>query len=377
MAKAIADSRPDPEDMFADTRMSFGDHIDELRSHLLRAVYGFVICMVVAILPPIGPFAIHFITKPVEDQLQAFYDRYYDVKLKTLVDDEARNVRPIHTTIRFDKSDFEFAVKGGSKKVEESVLRHMIPAVEAIGRTFGADANAKEPEEDRYVEIGAQIPDPSEITRRVIEINRLTRPEGLAVMSVTEGLFVYLAVGLLTGFVMASPWVFYQLWSFVAAGLFPHEKKLVNVYLPYSIGLFLGGFFVCEYMALPRAIESLLWFNEWLGFKPDLRLSEWLWFALLMPLIFGISFQTPLVMLFLFKIGIFDVAQFKAFRRISYFLMAALVVVFSPSADIPSLAMLWIPMCLLYEVGIILCRMQPPRLEPEYDDSDLDAMIGV
>src|SRR4051794_32224348 len=102
MAKAIAPSKPDPEDMFADTRMSFGEHIDELRNHLLRAIYGFVFCMVTPITPPIGPFALHFITKPVEDQLKAFYDRYYAGKMEVWLRDEAKSARAIDIPLRID-----------------------------------------------------------------------------------------------------------------------------------------------------------------------------------------------------------------------------------------------------------------------------------
>ncbi len=60
MAKSPMPPLPDPDDMFADTRMSFGDHIEELRGHILRAVYGFLIAMVVCILPPVGPWAVKF-----------------------------------------------------------------------------------------------------------------------------------------------------------------------------------------------------------------------------------------------------------------------------------------------------------------------------
>jgi sec-independent protein translocase protein TatC len=139
----------------------------------------------------------------------------------------------------------------------------------------------------------------------------------------------------------------------------------------------LVGFAVCEWLAIPNAIRGLLWFNEWLGINPEIRLSEWLGFALIMPLVFGISFQTPLVMLFLFKLGIFDVKSFVAFRGVAWFAMAAVVVIFAPIGDLQSLALLWGPMCLLYELGIVICRLQPPRPVDEFDDEELDGMIGV
>ena len=120
--------------------------------------------------------------------------------------------------------------------------------------------------------------------------------------------------------------------------------------MPFSIVLFLAGFIVCEWIAIPNAIRGLLWFNEWLGINPEIRLNEWLGFALILPLVFGISFQTPLVMLFLFKLGIVDVPTFVAFRSyLPWFAMAAVVIIFvRPIGDLYSLLVLWGPMCLLY-----------------------------
>src|SRR4029453_2695127 len=117
----------------------------------------------------------------------------------------------------------------------------------------------------------------------------------LKTLSIQEPLVVYFKIAIMAGFVLSSPWVFYQIWAFIAAGLYPHEKRLVNVYLPFSLGLFLVGVFFCGFFVIPKAIEALLWFNEWLGFQPELRLNEWLGFAIFMPLVFGLSFQTPLV----------------------------------------------------------------------------------
>src|ERR1043165_6999038 len=64
----------DPDDMFADTRMTFGEHIEDLRTHLLRAIYGFLLAFVIAI--PLGQPVLRFIAKPVEEQLGVFYERY-------------------------------------------------------------------------------------------------------------------------------------------------------------------------------------------------------------------------------------------------------------------------------------------------------------
>jgi sec-independent protein translocase protein TatC len=179
------------------------------------------------------------------------------------------------------------------------------------------------------------------------------------------------------GFVIGSPWIFLQVWWFVAAGLYPHEKRYVNVYLPFSLGLFLAGVFVCEEFVIPNAIRVLLEFNEWIGLEPDLRLSEWLSFALMLPLVFGISFQTPLVMLFLAKLGIFDFNAFRRFRKIAYFVMAIFAAIITPTPDIPTLLFLWVPMCALYELGIYLAIMAARRPDQDLDLPDSDEVVEV
>jgi sec-independent protein translocase protein TatC len=152
--------------------------------------------------------------------------------------------------------------------------------------------------------------------------------------------------------------VFYHIWAFVAAGLYPNEKKLVHVYLPFSLALFLGGVVICQFAVMPRAVEAMLWFNEWLDLDATLRLEEWLSFALLMPVVFGLSFQTPLVMMFAHKIGVITVDMYREKRRIAWFSMSIFAALITPSVDPVSMLFLWVPMGCLYELGILLCVYQ-------------------
>jgi sec-independent protein translocase protein TatC len=161
-------------------------------------------------------------------------------------------------------------------------------------------------------------------------------------------------VCLVTGLVMTSPWVFYQVWAFVAAGLYRHERHYVMKYLPISLGLFLTGVILCFWFVLPITLGFLLEFNVWLGVAPTLRLSEWMSFATMLPLVFGIAFQTPLVMLFLERIGIFTVDDYKAKRKMAILIITVAAAVLTPGQDPFSMTLLAIPMILLYELGILL-----------------------
>jgi sec-independent protein translocase protein TatC len=319
----------DADDLFADTRMSFGDHIEELRTHLWRAIVGFLICLVLSFF--IGQPVLRFIASPVETELKYFH--------------AAR-----------------------AKKIEYRLRS-------------GADRVLSEMNESREIEIGMRGADgsfhPTTIQIRPLDfalqtqeaVRLFARPETLATMSVTEAFMVYVKVCVVCGLVIGSPWIFLQLWFFVAAGLYPHEKRYVYYYMPFSLFLFLAGVAVCEFIVIPQAIHVLLEFNEWIGLEPDLRLNEWLSFAILMPLVFGLSFQTPLVMLFLAKIGIFSSESFRKKRRMAWFIMTIVAAVIVPSSDVFSVLAMLLPMCGLYELGIYLARWSE---RSDAGDRDLD-----
>ena len=384
----------DPDDYFLQTRMSFGDHIEELRVHLWRAVYGFGFAMVIALC--VGHIVVEWIKAPVSQQLDEFYKR----RQKTVMggmNKEKSSTNTKATTFRkvwMVRQQIAAANKGQSTTMnrpviqtaeEKAVMEKPISVYEKYvegredptkdskyldhpGEQFLIPAG----EEDKHlISFWISIQDPlyfigdMQPEQRVyLDINNPTT------LNVQEGFFVWFKVCMVTGFVIGSPWIFWQIWMFVAAGLYPTEKRLVHVYLPVSLGLFLAGVLICEFFVIPKAIEALLWFNEWLGFKPDLRLNEWLSFAIFMPLIFGLSFQTPLVMVFLNKLGIVGVETFQGKRKIAWFGMAVFAAVATPSTDALSMLFLWVPMSLLFELGIILIRMNPN--EPSLGDDSLE-----
>jgi sec-independent protein translocase protein TatC len=337
------DPTADPEDYFRETRMSFGDHIEELRSHMLRAIYGFVVGMVVALIFAKWVFAI--ITGPVESQLMVFYNH----RVKKVQDE----------------------LKEGRSDLQQLDLPKEMPYLirRADAERMGWNVAGLEVEGDDMVKVPFWVK-PLSTSIILAEAQRqVGRPPMLSTLNVMEAFLVYFKVVAVTGLVISSPWVFWQLWAFVAAGLYPHEKKYVHKYLPVSVGLFLAGVVLCQVVVIPNAISSLLWFNQWLDLEPDLRLNEWLTFAILLPLVFGLSFQTPLVMLFLGKIGIMDAASFRKRRIIAYFVLCIFAAMVTPS-DALSMLLLMIPMWGLYELGILMVKYSAPPPEPVPDSAD-------
>src|SRR5207244_2138920 len=97
-----------------------------------------------------------------------------------------------------------------------------------------------------------QVANPLDYAGTMMKYGEILRPPTLSTLNVQESFMVFFKVIMMTGLVIASPWVFYQIWMFIAAGLYPTEKRLVNVYLPFSLALFLAGIFSCEIFVIPK-----------------------------------------------------------------------------------------------------------------------------
>lgn len=186
------------------------------------------------------------------------------------------------------------------------------------------------------------------------------KPVGINVqaLSVHEPFMIYIKAALIVGFILASPWVFYQVWTFVAAGLYPHERQFVYKLLPSSIGLFLMGAALAFFFVFEPVLDFLLRFNRTMGISAEPRITDWLTFVLLLPIGFGISFQLPLVMLFLERIGIMTVESYVSRWRISV-LIIFVVSMFLTPADPISMLLMAIPLTALYFGGIALCKSFP------------------
>jgi len=346
----------DPEDMFNDTRMSFGDHIEDLRTHLLRALKGFLIGMVLG-LWPCGPFMMGVIVAPLEDQLLVFEQKKLNKDkgiARGKIADSQLSMAPIRVNIELRETNPE-------------VLTFMMLEFEGIVRDLGAhEALSDELKNELKKELPLQnrskkyvaLIDPLPFMEQVLDNTVKIRRPRVSTMGITEAFFIYFKIAMYTGLVLSSPWVFYHIWAFVAAGLYPNEKKLVNLYLPFSLSLFLGGVFLCQFAVMPKAVQAMLMFNEWFDLDATLRLEEWLSFALLMPIVFGLSFQTPLLMMFAHKIGFITVDMYREKRRVAWFGMSIFAAVITPTPDPVSMLYLWVPMGLLYELGILLCVYQ-------------------
>ena len=185
-----------------------------------------------------------------------------------------------------------------------------------------------------------------------------------------EAFAIYIKAALLVGVLASSWWIFIQIWLFVAAGLYQHERRFVYIFLPFSLCLFLAGAAVAFFFVFKPVLNFLFFFNQMLHIDPNPRISEWLSFVLILPLGFGIAFQLPLVMLFLERIGVFTVQSYLSRWRIAILVIFVLAMFLTP-ADPQSMLLMAIPLTALYFGGVLLCRLMPRRRSP-YDEEPED-----
>ncbi|MCH2180705.1 MAG: twin-arginine translocase subunit TatC [Mariniblastus sp.] len=185
-------------------------------------------------------------------------------------------------------------------------------------------------------------------------------PQSLAA---TETFMIWVKAGIFSGLLLASPWVLLQMWLFIAAGLYPHEKSSVYVFLPISLALFFSGAGLAFFFVFEPVLGFLFSFNASMGISPQIRINEWLGFVMFLPIGFGVAFQLPLVMLFLNRINLFTIETYLNKWRIAVMVIFALSMLLTP-ADPISMIMLGIPLTFLYFLGIGLCYWLPGRRNP-------------
>lgn len=234
---------------------------------------------------------------------------------------------------------------------------------------------------------------------------------------VAESFMTYIKVAMICAAAFASPWLLYQVWQFIAAGLYPRERKYITKYLPLSVTLLITGMLFLYFIVLPLMMTFFLEFNfgpgDLLGpaqidrvattqpallvpqFQgdPPVPVDRQIWFdatqhrlklfldgqirviqfgtagvatplitlatyidmVVAMLLSFGLAFQMPLVVLALVRIGIVDIPQLKRMRRLVYFSMAIIAAFIVPDVVTGMVALL-IPLILLFEMGLWLAR---------------------
>ena len=364
---------PRTDDLFDNSKMSFGSHLEELRTCLVRSLLGLGIGFVIALI--FANQLVALVKLPLEQGLKNFYVQRDSAKMQRayqLSDEEHEALKDFmierQVTVEFtlfEKAELAAMQVTTQAMAEELAERDQEPAENEEENEEKSEEGAKENKEK--AEPAPEIRTLPWWQDGPPELYRLRTWKPLVAKIVTlsgpEAFLIFIKAAIIGGFVLASPWIFFQLWNFVAAGLYPHERKYVYVYIPFSVILFLSGAAMAFFVVFDFVLDFLFTFNSALGLEAEPRISEWLGFVMILPVGFGIAFQLPLVMLLLYRIGIFSVEAYISKWRIAILVIFVISMILTPADPISMLAMAC-PLTALYFLGIILCKFMPRTRNP-------------
>ena len=173
--------------------------------------------------------------------------------------------------------------------------------------------------------------------------------------ALTEAFFTYFKVALLAGFFLASPVVFYQLWKFIAPGLYEHEKKFVIPFVIFATLFFILGGAFAYYIVFPFGFKFFLGFStDYLKLLP--KMSEYFSLSLKLIFAFGIVFEMPVITFFLAKMGVLNGEMLSSKRRYAIVLVFVIAALLTPP-DVGTQLLMAGPLILLYEVSVWVARI--------------------
>lgn len=388
------------DDLFDSSSMTFGEHLEQLRKALAKSSAWVGVGLIFGLF--LADDIVQYIQTPLKAALEEFSLKQDLQRLQTVsgvpvskeMAEKLHDKGIVSEDVLVDPRDFHLESLMGKKESEQP--ESLKPAATETGAaptesnkkesdakapTEPKNPDAKTPEvkapEAKATESSAETttkptvsaPDPdalyqgavdNELMERLVPV-RIWRKVATRVetLNIQEGFMIWLKAALIAGIVFGSPGIFWHIWGFVAAGLYPHERKYVYFFLPMSLGLFLAGVSLAFFVIFRFVIEFLLEANASLGTDLSPRLNEYVSFALILPLGFGLAFQLPLVMVFLNRIGMFSVQNYLQQWKIAILVIAFLSMILTPGGDIYSMCGMGLPLIILYFLGIALCKYLP------------------
>ena len=186
----------------------------------------------------------------------------------------------------------------------------------------------------------------------------LARPAGsLVFLAPTEAFFIRLKVAFLAGLFLSLPVILYQTWAFTACAMGEGTRRIVRLILPVSYLLFLAGSALCLFVVVPAAVRFLAACGTE-NVRPMLAVGAYVDFVSAMTLAFGAVFQIPLILIFLQRFGLVSTAELADKRPYIYVSIFTAAAFLTPGPDVFSQLALAFPMCLLFELSLLVMRLQ-------------------
>ena len=199
-------------------------------------------------------------------------------------------------------------------------------------------------------------------------------PEGdrLIFTALPEMFFTYLKVAFISGIMLVAPYIFYQLWLFIAPGLYKNEKKYVIPFVIISTLLFVGGALFGYFVVFPFGFKFFISFtNEYVKALPSVK--QYFGFAVKLLFAFGIVFELPVVIFFLTKMGVVTPALLRKNRKYAILMTFIVAAILTPP-DVITQCMMAGPLIILYEIGILvsMTAWKKKQEKKEQEESELE-----
>lgn len=182
-----------------------------------------------------------------------------------------------------------------------------------------------------------------------------------------EPFFVYLKVAVYTGIFIAAPVILYQVWAFIAPGLYRTERRIAAPFVILGTLFFVAGGAFAHYVVLPFAFEFLVGEFSRPELRPMLTMGEQLSLILTMTLAFALVFEMPVLLALLAKLGVVQVKTLRNIRRYALVVNVAAAAIITPTGDPFNLMLMAVPMVICYEIGILMATLVAPGSSTESD----------
>jgi sec-independent protein translocase protein TatC len=316
-----------------DYTMSLGDHLEELRARLILALAGLFIGVAVSFI-----FGTHILR---------------------LIEWPYRKAMSQATSSRLAKQQ-----KVEVPRVEAEALSLVDAIFDTLTARLASDPNAPPGFDPNRVAFLHAVS--AQAVKKWVQDKYVPPPQtvdSLISLAPAEAFMAYMKVSLIAGLILTAPWVFYQMWMFVAAGLYPKEREYVYRAVPFSAGLFIIGALFFLFIIARVTLAFFLGFGDIVGIASQWTVQKYISFVTILMLVFGIAFQTPIAVYILVRVGLVSIQTLRKTRGYVVIGLAFFSAVATPSPDPWTMLALLIPLYGLYESGILLARIAQKKAQ--------------
>lgn len=302
--------------------MSLGDHLEELRSRLIMALLGLLIGTIVCL--GFGKKIILFIEQP--------YNRVVEEYMEKKMGDPNES---------------------STSTVFNAFCTHLIEKLNTDPNAPALDPNGVRYVQTAYRETVHQLSLDGLSNESPFLLDAAASRYRLQTLAPADAFIGYMKISIITGLVLSCPWVFYQIWMFVAAGLYDQERAYVRKAVPFSAALFIMGALFFLFVVAPISLRFFLTFGDLIGVAPSWTFQKYISFVTILMLVFGVAFQTPIAIFILHRTGLVSLESLRASRKFVFLGMVVLSAIATPP-DVISQITLAVPLYFLFELGMFL-----------------------